>query len=188
MTTGKIAPTAYVWSTAAPPVNVAMAVGVGVVGVDTVVVLGLGPVLLLAGVVVFPEPQTVIVRFNDEDKLTEKSPAVVFLVLTMRSREAAAMALKEMLPVPVSGSVEADPMSLFAVESWSVKSKISSVMAVTVKSRSSPDIASYVNVSEPEEAETLPAVRRPGSKREFAPPAWSVSVRPCARTRLTKLA
>ena len=45
-----------------------------------------------------------------------------------------------------------------------------------------------MNVSVPEEADTLPAVRRPGSKREFVPPAWSVSVRPCARTRLTKLA
>jgi hypothetical protein len=148
MTTGKIALAAYVLSIATPPVKVALADGVGVVGVEIVVVLGpevvvleLGPVLLF-GVVVFPDPQTVIVRFRDEDKLTEKRPAVVFLVPTIKSRVVAAVAVKVMLPMPVEASVEPDPISLFAPESWRVKSKVSSVMAVTVKLRSSPVIAS----------------------------------------------
>lgn len=122
--------------------KVALAVGVGVVGIDTVVVLGLGPVPLLAGVVVFPEPQIVMVRFTEDDKLTEKRPAVVFLVLTIRSREVAAVATKIMLPMPVVGSVEPDPMSLFAPASCRLKSKASSVMAVIVKLRASPDKAS----------------------------------------------
>jgi hypothetical protein len=101
---------------------------------------------LLAGVVLFPEPQTVIVRFTEDDKLTEKRPAVVFLVPTIRSREVAAVAAKIMLPMPVVGSVvgsvEPDPMSLLAPASCRVKSKVSSVMAVTVKLRASPDKAS----------------------------------------------
>lgn len=141
MTTGKIAPAAYVFIIAAPPVKVALAVGVGVVGVDVVVVLGPDPVLL-PGVVVFPAPQTVIVRFTDEDKPTEKRPAVVFFVPTIRSRVVAAVAVKVTLPVRVVGSVEPDPTSLFAAESCRVKSKVSSVMAVTVKLRTSPDRAS----------------------------------------------
>jgi hypothetical protein len=78
---------------AAPPVKVALAVADGGVAVDTKVLLGLGPVLLLAGRVVLPEPQTVIVRLTDEDKLTEKRPVVVFLVPTMRSSEVAALAV-----------------------------------------------------------------------------------------------
>lgn len=99
----------------------ARAVGVGVVGVDTVVfdnvivVLELGPVLLLLGVVTFPAPQIVIVLFNDDDKATENRPTVVFFVPTERERAVAAVAVKDIEPARVVGSVDAEDISLFAV-------------------------------------------------------------------------
>jgi hypothetical protein len=84
--------------------------------------------------------------------------------------------------------VEADPTSTLAVLSRRVKSKIWELREETVMLSFSPEMASYVYVFGAVEPETLPAVSKPGRRREVVLLAVSKSVRPCERTWLTKVA